>query len=131
MKWFLPLLVVLPLVACNNGGFFDGSWDLQENGCSPFVDFAATVTLHKTGSTIIDNELFDLYRMTAPFEADNFAMIGQDTGRFLLCLDPLQTIDPNDCVQLCDGDAMDDEITFSCEVGVAGHCEPVRYGRIP
>ena len=128
MRWIIAVLM-LGMAGCSTSGFFNGNWELVENGCSPDILFPEEVNLDKTGTTTIVDEFFDIYKVSAPDEDDNNALIGEDSEQFLLCLNPVGETDPDECLQLCAGDAMDDDITFFCEFG-SDLCGPVTYMRV-
>jgi len=130
IKCFAGVLIALMLTGCgSNPGFFDGLWDLVTNGCDPEIEFSAEVTLSKTGTTVIVDEEFEIYLITSENEEDENGLIGETSEQFFLCLDPVGEIDPDECLQFCAGDAMDDDITFFCETST-GLCGPVTYQRI-
>jgi len=130
MRWLVAVVMMMTLAGCGTTGFFDGLWELVENGCSPDIDFSSEVTLDQTGSTVIVDETFAIYKVTAEGEEDSTALIGEESEQFLLCLDPNGETDPDECLVLCAGDAMDDDITFFCEIGTSGLCGPVIYQRV-
>ena len=129
MRWLIAVALVVMVAGCGSTGFFDGSWNLDQNGCDPDITFPNQVSLKQTGSTIIVDESFDIYKVTATGEEDNNALIGEVSEQFLLCLDPVGETDPDLCLQLCAGDAMDNDITFFCENGT-GQCGPVTFSRV-
>lgn len=128
MRWIIAVMM-LAMAGCSSSGFFDGTWELVQNDCSPDIDFADQVTLDQTGATTVVDEIFDIYKVTAPGEEDTNVLIGEESEQFLLCLNPDGETDPDACLQLCAGDAMDDDITFFCEFGM-DLCGPVTYQRV-